>query len=526
MNIKITSKDGITLKTQGKYCTEDIHINVGDEVGGGATISTEKWSGVSVINTGYLENVYFNTALNVEEVAKILNRLDYSNEESNEYEFYGVFKTLTANVLYLKIIKNGNDYLIKLYDDSGSIQEIIFSTNLENGFIGWSDVVLNDNCCIVDNNVGYFIEGYKYGSQNNIISSLISGEPFTQIENEVVTLEGDYDGSTLVVDELPKGGWQGTIVPNTGYVEKVYLNTNLSVEEVVNLIDSIESPMVMGSTKQYYFLMSSDASFAIGIYKSTGDEGYLNILLLNGDNQNILFSDREGDTGTIGWQPEVIANNVITSPSGVELVSELQGYPIGAENDKLVSLISTTPFTQSKPNTIDIKSMIEQKKIPLEIKVENVYKWVTLEGTPIDGGFDFGILPSDLYEKNKEEWDYTDVIGYFEWSLQGMGILKTNANYVSYWYDSVTNGKISTSVNFILDLRDVASGLGLLDYMEISITLCDRPITDGTPVFRIRGTNTYDMNNGLANWTDYPNSVVNQFVSITNYFKFHILVKA
>jgi hypothetical protein len=36
MNIKITSKDGITLKTQGKYCTEDISINVGDEVGGSA----------------------------------------------------------------------------------------------------------------------------------------------------------------------------------------------------------------------------------------------------------------------------------------------------------------------------------------------------------------------------------------------------------------------------------------------------------------------------------------------------------
>ena len=37
MNVKITSKDGITLKTQGKYCTEDIHINVGDEVGGGGS---------------------------------------------------------------------------------------------------------------------------------------------------------------------------------------------------------------------------------------------------------------------------------------------------------------------------------------------------------------------------------------------------------------------------------------------------------------------------------------------------------
>ena len=356
-------KNGKLLTSGGKV------INVK----GGATISTEKWSGVSVINMGYLENVYFNTNLSIEEVIKILNRLDYSNEESNEYEFYGVFKTLTSNQLYLKIIKNGNDYLIKLYDDSGSIQANIFSTNLENGFIGWSDIVLNDNCCIVDNNVGYFIDGYHYGLQNNIISSLISETPFTEIENEVVTLEGDYDGLKIEVEDT----------------------------------------------------------------------------------------------------------------------------------------------------TIDVKALIEQKKIPLEIMVKNVYKWVTLEGTPIDGGFDFGVISQDMWDKNIDNWNGFLSYGYVEWDLTGLGLITLKYDYRKIKITSTMDKYLSYTPVFVENISSSASSLGLYNYLRMLIELS---YDSNECSFKLKGSNTFDYK-GDTSWYEYPVEIVNQFVSITKSIKLHLLVK-
>ena len=54
MQIKITSKNGIKLKTKDKYCTDDINILVDESLLGGGALNQVYADGVEVY--GYDEN--------------------------------------------------------------------------------------------------------------------------------------------------------------------------------------------------------------------------------------------------------------------------------------------------------------------------------------------------------------------------------------------------------------------------------------------------------------------------------------
>ena len=42
------------------------------------------------------------------------------------------------------------------------------------------------------------------------------------------------------LEELPKEGWKSTVVPNTGYVENVYINTKLTKDEFIPLFEKLD----------------------------------------------------------------------------------------------------------------------------------------------------------------------------------------------------------------------------------------------------------------------------------------------
>lgn len=83
--IKITDKAGVTLKTAGKYCPEDIGVTIDESLLGGGSGGIEGIIEANALpkhkhavpNNGYVEKVYFNTSLTNDEVVRILNTLPY-----------------------------------------------------------------------------------------------------------------------------------------------------------------------------------------------------------------------------------------------------------------------------------------------------------------------------------------------------------------------------------------------------------------------------------------------------------------
>lgn len=134
--------------------------------------------------------------------------------------------------------------------------------------------------------------------------------------------------------------YKGTAVPNTGIVENVYFNTNLSIEEVMGLVSQITF------TDMNYFW------------------GYM--VLNTSDNQQCIMIQKEGDTfvriiatsdelegqvtvfdSEMGWNTEFSGSTSFNT----EVISQEGESTFGTENDKLSSLFSITPFTTSSEET-------------------------------------------------------------------------------------------------------------------------------------------------------------------------------
>ena len=323
--------------------------------GGSATITKpgEGWVGTTVPNEGTVEKVYLNTNLSVEEVVGLLEGIEKQSIMGNT----GCVVLTTNNHLLCALYNEG----VWAIGDLSTGAFYFASADVGSGFTGWDS---NFNGVIeINEEVGNIVGGEEVVFQNDKLSSLISTTPFVQSEGEQITLEGDYDGSTLVLDELPKGGWQGAAVPNEGFIEKVYFNTNLSVEEVINEIQKIPSEK-LSTVYCVFCAINTTTPEMIGIIQQDGVYGIISLAY-----NTSYFISQDVGMGFVGWNPEF--NGVFTINS--ELISTNEGDEgtiYGDENNLLSSLISTTPFIQTKPNTIDIKSMIEnENKIPLYIKV-------------------------------------------------------------------------------------------------------------------------------------------------------------
>ncbi len=188
-------------------------------------------------------------------------------------------------------------------------------------------------------------------------------------------------GGIIDVDKLPQSGWSGTVVPNEGYVEKVYFNTNLSDEEVEEILNNLT--YYSGDMNSSALLATSDK--ILGVINTSGAFALVDVL-----NTTIYWTNQKGVDELVpnlgvegivaGWQtfdnPIEINDNAFLDLSGDGSIL------VGTENDKTSSLFSTTPFVYNEANINDkaiYRLKEENKDIVLEYKGTTVPNSGTIE---------------------------------------------------------------------------------------------------------------------------------------------------
>lgn len=148
---------------------------------------------------------------------------------------------------------------------------------------------------------------------------------------------------------ISKANWTGTAIPNSGYVENIYLNTDLSNEEVISILNSItfiENIPLSGMGGYFIF---ANSSLQIGVYKYPNGNYSLGALSNSG---NVFMFNNNDSTG---WQTFDNPFNV-----NLEALTSFNGFSVGEQNDMLSSLISLTPFEQSSNNELSIGNLFAQ----------------------------------------------------------------------------------------------------------------------------------------------------------------------
>jgi hypothetical protein len=143
---------------------------------------------------------------------------------------------------------------------------------------------------------------------------------------------GNGGGGIVEVDDLPNPAL-AIPVPNTGYVEKVYFDTSLSVDEVVAELQKLSYE------EGFYYILYDGENSDIEI-EDYGDGRYYIGVYINNEYASIFTNDTRSQN--FGWNPDF--NGEIEFNRNV--ISGVDGWSCGAENDKITNLC----YIDKQPN--------------------------------------------------------------------------------------------------------------------------------------------------------------------------------
>lgn len=173
-----------------------------------------------------------------------------------------------------------------------------------------------------------------------------------------LTTNGTHNvsGKKTAKVNVPIPQLEGTAIPVGEPVERIYFNTNLSIEETnayLSQLNYVQTPLNEMPLNVLYASSDGGELFALIAFEA-GEEGYYISLLRSSISVSPFSSTWVFRGNAYGWNV-ILENNSgyydivgsISSASEYEGYSPLtnfQGLPIGLENEKIKNVMSITPF--------------------------------------------------------------------------------------------------------------------------------------------------------------------------------------
>ena len=141
--------------------------------------------------------------------------------------------------------------------------------------------------------------------------------------------------------------YNGTAVPNDAYVEKVYFNKSLNVNQITNILSSLtyyQTPFLEYPINPILF--ANDGSQIIFVAKSELDGKQLHTIYATTDITNPEKANVVLNTGLSNGELVIIRFDITEYEVNKSVINDYSGIPIGTENSKLTNLFSATPFEE------------------------------------------------------------------------------------------------------------------------------------------------------------------------------------
>ena len=267
--------------------------------------------------------------------------------------------------------------------------------------------------------------------------------------SEIASISGGSGGAVIKTI----GGWQGTAVPESGLVDKVYFNTALTIEEFIELTQTLNFAFL---DDMYISACVSDEAMqrAIAIMKQPAEviglpEDVYIIAAMGFDYEGYYCFQSQDvlGTGWVGWDPAFTGVVNVDMENMLSLIASYIGYT--PENEKLNGIFSTTtPFIQAEGEKINLsgeyqeikleivengvtnieENIVTNKEIPFNIKVNVPIPegYIKPEGT-------INITENGKYEVKK--YEKANVNFYIDYSI--FDTILTNSNLTTYSNDRI-----------------------------------------------------------------------------------------
>ena len=373
----------------------------------------------AVPNTGYVDKVYFNTSLSEEEIEEICSNITLNLDSAMEAVVLSSDFAKGIAIVDLELMDYGIGYGIV---DAGMTYFYYISTKNENSegvpFIGWNSEfngILDVNSEVIAES-----EGIPIGTQNELLKDLLYIQ--TEVEPNYSVVHNNkiknivFDGNVpalTVVEELPVtpneraiykvgGGLTKKAVPNSGTVDKIYFDTNLSIEEVEGIINKLTNWLPVDNTMTIYPIYminrgTSDVEIeendaAVAIFKYNDENNQIRIY----DIQDYTLIWCNVDEGSIksGWQD--ISEHPEITDAGL-LVTNVDGKTFGTQNALIKELVYIQGEAEPSYSVIhdnQVKNIVFDDNVPALTVVEElpatpdekvIYKIDSIKAVPNTG---------------------------------------------------------------------------------------------------------------------------------------------